>query len=328
MSETILLTGGNGFVGSHVAEALLEAGYRVRCLLRKHSQLSWIETLPVDVQRADYFDPNALRRVLDGCSAILHFAGATKAPDDVAFMKANAETTRALLDAAASACPDLKLFLFCSSQAALGPSPTLDPLSEEAPPHPLTAYGRSKLEAEKICRQFADKLPISIIRPPAVYGPRDVDILIFFKAIRWGISPSIGTGNRYLSMVYVKDVANITMKLLEKKPQEFGIYHATDGTVHDWDEISRSIAVALKKHPVQLRIPTWGALAISKIASSWASATGRIATLNREKLDDIMQSYWLMSSQKATDELGYQPDYSLDRGVGETAAWYQQMRWI
>jgi nucleoside-diphosphate-sugar epimerase len=277
MSDPILLTGGNGFVGSHVAEKLLEAGYNLRCLLRKHSKLSWIETLPVDIQRADYFDPNALRNAIKGCRAILHFGGATKAPNEVAYMKANGETVKVLLEAAAAACPDLELFLYCSSQAALGPSQTMDLLTEEAPTHPISIYGRSKLEGEKHCRAFENKFPITIIRSPAIYGPRDTDVLIYFRAIKWGISPSIGRGNRFLSMVNGLDVANVTRLIVDKMPQGFNLYHVTDGEIHNWENVGRTIAEAMGKRPIRVSVPVGTAVLISKIASGWASALGRMA---------------------------------------------------
>lgn len=328
MSRPILVTGANGFVGSHVVETLLHAGYNLRCMLRPHSWPQWIETLPVDIQRADYSDPNALRKVLTGCDAVLHFGGATKAKDERAYLRANAETTRALIEAAADACPNLSLFLLCSSQAALGPSPSLDPLGEEAPPHPVSTYGMSKLAGEKICYEYKGRFPIVILRPPAIYGPRDKDILIFFRAIRWGISPSIGKGDRYVSLVHAADVAGITRLLLDRKPQGFAIYHVTDGRVHRWDDVSAVIAETLDRRPIRVRVPIGLALAVSKVLSGWASVAGRLATLNREKMAEILQHYWLISSKKAEEELGYQAKYDLNRGIAETARWYREHGWL
>lgn len=328
MSRSVLVTGGNGFVGSHVVEELLDAGYKVRCLLRTHSRPNWIETLPVDISRVDYFDPNALRNAISGCDAILHFGGATKAKDKEAFFRANADTTRALIEAAADACPGLSLFLYCSSQAALGPSPSLDPLKEDAPPQPISTYGWSKLAGERICRERAGSFPIVIIRPPAVYGPRDKDVLIFFKIVRWGISPSLGRGDRYISLVHAKDIARITRLIIEKAPRDFTVYHVTDGVVHRWDGVLAALAQALGKRPLNVNVPIGLAIAASKLASGWASATGRLATFNREKLGELLQNYWLISSQKAERELGYKPEYDLQKGMEQTARWYREHNWL
>jgi nucleoside-diphosphate-sugar epimerase len=324
----VLVTGGNGFVGSHVVEKLLDVGYNVRCLLRRHSQPQWIESLPVDIQRVDYFDANELRGSVSGVEAVFHFAGATKAKDEAAYFRANAETTRCLIEAAADACPDLKLFLLCSSQAALGPSPTLDPLAEESPPQPLTAYGRSKLEAENICREFAHKIPVTVVRPPAVYGPRDRDILIFFKAVWWGFSPRIGREARYLSLVSAMDVARISRLILERKPDGFRIYHVTDGDVHTWDEVSQTIAQVMGRRPVRITVPVSIAAAVGRLISGWSSLIGRTATLNKEKINEILQPYWLMSSQKAEVELDYHPKYKLQAGIKETVRWYIERGWL
>lgn len=328
MNAPVLVTGGNGFVGSHVVEALLEAGYKVRCLLRPHSRPQWIETLPVEIKRADFADPNELRTVLEGCQTVLHFGGATKAPDREAYLRANAFTSQALLEAAIHACPDLKLFLLCSSQAALGPSPSLDPLSEDAPQRPITDYGKSKLAAEEHCRQYEGRFPIVILRPPAVYGPRDRDVLIFFRTIRWGISPVMGKSERYFSLVHVLDVARITRMIVEKQTTDFRIYHVTDGAVHRWDEVAQAIARAVDKRPVRIRVPLGLAFGISKILSRWSALGGRMTTLNRDKLADILQQYWLISSRRVEEELGFKPEWDLEEGVEMTARWYKEHGWL
>ncbi|TKJ41681.1 hypothetical protein CEE37_03695 [candidate division LCP-89 bacterium B3_LCP] len=328
MNRPVLVTGGNGFVGSHVVEELLQEGYSVRCLLRPHSRPDWIETLPVDIVRTDYSDLNSLREAISGCEAILHFGGATKAKNKESYFDANARTTGNLLEAATDVCPDLSLFLFCSSQAAVGPSPSLDPLDENAPPHPISAYGWSKMTAEKICLESQAKFPLCIVRPSAVYGPRDKDILIFFKAMRWGIAPAIGRGERYLSMVYVKDIARLCGLILKKKPQGTQIFHVTDGDMHRWSTISDTIAEAMDKRPLRVNVPVGLTVLIGKILSGYANFAGRIATLNREKIDDILQNYWLISSDKAQKELGFKPKYKLSDGVEETVRWYREHGWL
>jgi nucleoside-diphosphate-sugar epimerase len=328
MSTPILVTGANGFVGSHVVEELLQHGYSVRCLLRTHSQPNWIETLPVDIQRVDYFDPNALRKAVSGSEAILHFGGATKAKDKEAFFHANTRTTKALLSAAADACPDLTLFLFCSSQAALGPSPSLDPLDESAPVQPISDYGWSKMAAEKLCREYEERFPIVILRPPAVYGPRDKDILIFFKTIRWGISPTIGRGERYISLVHAGDIAQISRLILHKPQRGMRIYHVTDGDVHRWSQVLDAIAEAMDKRPIHIAVPTGLAVFISRVVSGFASAAGRLSTMNREKLNEVLQNYWLISSRRAEEELGYRPKFKLEEGITDTVRWYREHRWL
>jgi len=331
VKPTVALTGANGFIGSRLAEELLSAGYAVRCLLRPQSRLQWIESLPVDLARVSYGDPEALARALEGCMAVLHFGGATKAPNRDAYFMANAETTHRLLEASARACPGLELFLLCSSQAALGPSPGLDPLSEDAPPHPLTAYGQSKLEAERICREWEGRLPVAVLRPPAVYGPRDKDIFIFFQLINRWISPSIGPRERYFSLVHVEDVAQVARLILEQRAasrERMRIYHVTDGAVRRWSEVAQAVAAALDRRPVTVRVPLGVAAAVGRIAGGWSRLAGRVATLNADKLKDIMQQYWLMSCDRTQADLGYVPRWDLASGIAMTARWYKEKGWL
>jgi nucleoside-diphosphate-sugar epimerase len=328
MRGLVALTGANGFIGSHVAEVLLDAGYAVRCLLRPQSDPRWVDTLPVDIQRIHYGDPLSVRRAVAGCQAILHFGGATKAADREGYFKANAATTQALLDAAAHAGSDFRLFLLCSSQAALGPSPGIDPLSEDAPPHPITPYGESKLAAEKMCREYEGRFPIAVLRPPAVYGPRDRDILIFFKLVKCWISPTIGGKDRFFSLVHGRDVARAARMILDGDITGLRIYHVTDGVLHRWSEVADTIARVLNRRPFHLRIPLPLAVAVSRLAARGSSLAGRIATLNRDKLEDLLQPYWIISSRRIEEELGFQPTYDLESGLEMTAAWYRERGWI
>lgn len=328
MKDPVALTGANGFIGSHVAEVLLDAGYAVRCLLRPQSDPRWVDTLPVDIQRIHYGDPLSVRRAVEGCQAILHFGGATKAADRQGYFRANVAPTQALLDAAAHARPDLRLFLLCSSQAALGPSPGIDPLSEDAPPHPITPYGESKLAAEKICREYEGRFPIAILRPPAVYGPRDRDILIFFKLVKYGISPVIGKKDRFFSLVHGRDAAKAARMILDRGVTGVRIYHVTDGVLHRWSEVADAIARALNRRPLRIRIPLPWAVGFSRFAAHWSALSGRIATLNRDKLKDLMQPYWIISSRRIEEELGFQPSYDLEFGLEMTATWYRERGWM
>jgi dihydroflavonol-4-reductase len=327
MKEMVLLTGGNGFIGSHIAELLIQTGYPVRCLLRPQSKPSWISSLPVEITRLNYGNTEALDQAVYGCTSIIHFGGATKASNEAAYLDANVETTRALLEALKRNKSKAQ-FILCSSQAALGPSPTIKPLRETAEPHPISVYGKSKLLAENLCQQYQDLFPISVIRPPAVYGPRDRDILIFFKFIQRGISPTIGKGERYLSLVNALDIAMFVTSLLEKRPAGVNIYQITDGVPHTWSEISEAIATALGKKPLRITIPVGIAASIGKTMSLWSSVSGRLATLNREKLAEILQSYWLMDSHKAETDVGFQPKWDLKSGVEMTAQWYKDQGWL
>jgi Nucleoside-diphosphate-sugar epimerases len=201
------VTGGTGFIGSHTVEQLIAEGFHVRCLIRPHqTNLRWLQGLPVDLVKGDLLNSASILKSIEDAEYIIHIAGTTKAKRKSEFFTGNVTTTNNLL-LAASQLKHLKKFCFISSLTAVGPSPTGIPLNETAPCHPITAYGKSKLEAERLCKNYSEKLPIVIIRPPAVFGPRDTDILEIFKWVNHGLKPILGSSAKTLSLVYAPDLA-------------------------------------------------------------------------------------------------------------------------
>src|SRR5512143_719814 len=184
-----LLTGASGFIGSHLADALLAHGYSVRVLLRRSSSLEWLEDQRLERVYGDLFDKEALRMAVSDVDYVYHLAGLTKAKKREEYFRANHLGTKNLLEAVQEKAPRLQRFVHVSSQAAVGPSPTVAPIDETAPAKPITSYGQSKWAAEQECRQFSRHLPVTIVRPPAVFGPRDRDILEFFRSASRGILP-------------------------------------------------------------------------------------------------------------------------------------------
>src|SRR5208283_1189048 len=179
----ILITGATGFIGSHLADALHNKGYQLRCLVRTTSSHEWIKHLPVEYAYGGLFDTKALNKAVENVDYIYHVAGLTKAKSRAEYFHGNHIATKNLLDAVLIANPNIKRFVHISSQAAVGPSAGGIPINEQTPFHPITAYGESKMEAEKECLGRMNKLPITITRPPAVYGPRDKDVFAFFDTM-------------------------------------------------------------------------------------------------------------------------------------------------
>ncbi len=188
----VLITGATGFIGSHLAEELHRKGYKLRCLVRKTSNLRWLKHLPIEYIYGDLFDAEMLRRSVEGVDYVYHVAGVTKAKNREEYFRGNHLGTRNLLDAVREVKPDLKRFILVSSLAAVGPSLNGQPVDETTHYHPITSYGESKMEAEKECLQLTDSIPVTVVRPPAVYGPRDKDIFAFFDTMNKGLQPMIG----------------------------------------------------------------------------------------------------------------------------------------
>ena len=328
------VTGGTGFIGSHLVEQLVDQGYHVTCLIRKTSNLRWLNHLltakspQVELVMGNLHDSDVLAQHVRDADLVFHLAGLTKAPDAATYDRVNAGGTERLIEACLGARTNLDRFVYCSSLAAVGPSCDATPNTEDVTPQPLTDYGSSKLKGEMVVREYADRLPITIIRPPAVYGPRDADIFLFFQMINRGVVPILGDADKLLSLVHVKDlVAGIYMAAVSERA--IGeTYFLTDGDIHTWMEIERIIADALEKYTFKVKVPFFLLDFLSIVTEAAAKITRQTPTLNRQKVRDLKQRFWICDSTKAQKELGYRPNYFLEKGIQETADWYRANGWL
>ena len=323
-----LVTGANGFVGSHVTEALLARGYRVRCMVRRSSDLSYIQGLPVEWAYADLRQGEALRQACQSVDLVCHCAALTRALDEETFYQVNTRGVLALAQAAVDADPGPERFLFVSSQAALGPSRGPDDvLDESSPPQPITWYGQSKWAAEQALQDLSERLPLTIVRPAAVFGPRDRDFFAYFSLVKWGLSLKLGRQGRRISLIYVHDLVDLIVSALEKEAAWGQTYLGTAYTC-SYTQFSASIAQALNKQPLVITVPTMLLTPIAFWSRIQGKLTGRPALLNDQRVLDMRQRYWLCSGEKARRELGFVPKYDLGAAVQETVDWYQENHWL
>ncbi len=253
--DEVLVTGANGFVGSHICEALIKAGFSVRALVRKTSDLTNIKDLPLKLIYGDLNDAPSLLAAVTGVRVIINNAGLVKAinPDD--FQRVNCGGTENILSAIKQCNPGISKLIHISSTAASGPSPDNYPINEEHPPGPLTAYGRSKLAGEMAVLAQKDSIPSVVLRPCAVYGPRDQEMYSFFKAIKLGVKPHFGSGENYINFTYVKDLADAVVKAISSKVPSGSIYFVAEKRSYSYSEASDIIAQILKKKTFNLRVP-------------------------------------------------------------------------
>jgi len=322
----LLITGASGFVGYHLIEAALAAGYDVSAAVRGTSRTEHIRHLPVTFTSPDLHDADSLKREIaqNGYDYIIHAAGVTKARDEQHYNEVNAGYTANLAEAAA-AFP-VKKFVFISSLAALGPLPYTEqqPITEAHTPGPVTGYGRSKLLAEQRLSGIAG-LPLVVLRPTAVYGPRERDILIMFRTLNRGLEPYIGRGAQYLSFVYVKDLAEVTIRALSSgAPGD--VYNISDGRVYDRYALADITKRLLQKKTVKFHVPMGMVRMIAGVMEG-LSRNGMPA-LNREKLQELAAENWSCSIEKARRELAYEPAYDLEAGLAETLQWYKANNWL
>jgi nucleoside-diphosphate-sugar epimerase len=336
MAELVLVTGSSGFVGSHLVEALLVEGYRVRCMVRRTSDLRWLRHLrresteagQVEWVYADVTDLAAVREAVDGVDAVCHFGALTRAADEATYRRVNAGGTETMLAACADAAPGLERFVYCSSTTATGPANGQRPRVESEPPQPLTYYGRSKLAAEKAVRRYADRLPVTILRPAPVFGPRDRDFLTYFQLVKWHLRLRLGREPRWLSLIYVHDLVRLTLCALEDPAAVDQAYFACDGGAYTWDDIAAEIEKVMGRRTLKVVVPEVALVPMSLAATALGHLTGKTPLLHDQRLIEIRQRAWLFSIDKAQRELGFEPAYQLPEALAETVAWYQQEGWL
>ena len=323
-----LVTGSTGFIGSHLVEKLLQHDYQVKCLIRSATKIEYIEKLPVEFVKADFYNMESLEAAVSGVDYVFHLGGVTKSKDQQGYFKGNYETTRNLLASVSIKNPQLKRFLFASSLTAVGPGKNLVPVDETTPYHPITTYGRSKMEAEKECLAKISEIPITIVRPPAVYGPREKDIYAFFKSVDGHFIPLSGFTRKALSFVHAYDLVDGIIAAAEHPRAVGEIYFLSNKETYDWQQFGEIAKRILGKWALNLRIPEFALYAVAAISESIARLRGKAALINIEKARDGVQTNWLCSPKKAEAELGFRTKLSLEDGIENTIRWYKDNGWL
>jgi nucleoside-diphosphate-sugar epimerase len=330
MSEIVLVTGSTGFIGMRLLRRLAEEGEKVRVFLRPESNGG---ALPegVEVVRGRFDDPDALAGAVRGVDRIVHLAGVTKALDEAGYDAGNVMPVRNLLAAAREHNSGLKRFLLVSSLTVAGPaSEGVCGVGEHDIPAPVSAYGRSKLRAEALCMEYSSALPVTIVRPPAVYGPGDRDVLQVFQMLAKGVLISAGSVARQrFSMIYVDDLVCGMMMAARSDRSAGRTYYITSPCSYSWDEL---IAVA---QPVfgltkmyKLSLPKPFVFFVGMVIGAAGSLRGTVPLINRDKANELVQDYWVCSPEQAEIDLGFTAETTLEEGVAKTIAWYRSKGWL
>jgi nucleoside-diphosphate-sugar epimerase len=328
MKEKLLITGASGFLGYHLIEQALLQDYEVYAGVRKSSVTAHLLNNAVHLLEINLADIDATKKILEqeGITHIIHAAGLTRAKTEEDYNFSNAVLTRNLAIAAMGAQTTIKKFVFTSSLAALGPSANGEPVKENDTPRPLTWYGKSKLLAEKYLGEITN-LPLIGLRPTAVYGPREKDLLLLIKSVSRGLEVYIGSNEQKLSFVYVKDLAAVTLDCLSSK-MNHEFYNIADGGVYNRYAFADAAKKATGKKTIRLQLPL---ALIKKVAAGMDmlySRSRNVPVLNREKLKELTAEDWSCSIEKSRRDLGFQPQFDLEHGMAETVQWYKSNHWL
>jgi dihydroflavonol-4-reductase len=322
MALKALVTGGTGFIGSHLVQTLVSKNWDVTCLVRPTSRTGLLKKFPVNFIVQETNNQRILESAVKGQDYIFHLAGRIRPASRATYDEANHQLTRNLVEACLSQNPGISRFVYLSSIAAAGPSFTGQYSVESQTPSPTSEYGRTKLKGEMAVRDAWDSIPATIIRPPNVYGPRQQETELLIKLISKRIVPILKERGETTSLIYVRDlVEGIIQAALSPKTQK-QIYYLTDGKGYSW----RELILTIKKHALgnSLFFPLYEeAIFFAALLTDVVMATGLVRVFfGRKVWRSMIQTPWLFSTSKAEKEFGFHTNYTLEEGIKETVSYY------
>lgn len=318
------MTGASGFIGGHLAEELARGGDEVFCLVRKTSDTRWLEKLNVKYAEGELRTKESLRRAVKGMDYIYHLGAVINAPDWETYHDVNTKGTQNLIEACLEEAPEIRKFVFVSSIAACGPSEPGRRLNEDDPCRPVSDYGRSKHLAEQIVLSYKDRLPVSIIRPPNVLGPRQKELFESIKLIRKRIMPLIGTGKPQTSLASVEDVIKAVLLVAEREQSRGRVYFVTDGRDYAWPEIAGAIAEFMGIKKFILKVPYGLQYFVAFLSEIIGRFRGKASWVSRQFIVATRKYDWLYDSSKIENELGFRAGLDMRAAIRKTIDWYRE----
>ncbi len=325
----VLVTGASGFIGSTLVKQLNEKKWDVRVLLRKTSSVEGLKGLSYEIVYGSLTDFESLKRACTGIDVVIHLAGVTSAKTRSDYFKMNADGVALLVEACEQVNPTLKRFLLVSSLAAAGPSYNGVPRTERDQEQPVSWYGESKKEGELFLEK--SRLRYTIIRPPAVYGPRDRGVFQFIQPISKNILPvipPITTGEKKFSFVYVDDLCSGIIESLSSDVTLNQVYFLCEDHIYSYSEMTRLVSQCLRKKPFKITVPLWLLKALAFLGTFYGKVTHKTPMLNLDKFNELVADYWICSNEKAKKDFNYQTRWPLSKGLSKTIRWYQENSWL
>jgi nucleoside-diphosphate-sugar epimerase len=324
LPKPISITGGTGFVGSHLVDTLCAAGINPRVLVRNPESPRWIANSPVDWIAGSLADTQALRRLVDGAGSVIHLAGVLRAGREKDFDTGNRLGTANVVAAMREVAGSARL-VYVSSLAAVGPSPTPEGLGPEVEPAPISWYGRSKLGAEREARSWTDGGGWVILRPPAIYGPRDSDVFEFFRMANRGLVALPG-GERWLTVAWVGDVVRA---ILAAATSDAGsLFHLGEPEPLRLDDLISKLCDAGGVRARVVRVPPLLVSGAGAIGSALQRLGWRRLALTSDKSRELLARHWTARTADSLETLGIKASKFFRDGVETAWIWYRNQGWL
>lgn len=321
------VTGGTGFIGSHLVEELLRRGAdEVRCLVR--TRRKWLEGLPIREVHGDLFDEALIAEAVRGVDCVYHNAGVTRARDDDVLWQANVETTLRLMEVLARVNPGVRRVVVTSTLAVVGRCADRV-ATEESALRPLSRYGASKARMEEALSVWRDRLPVTIVRPPTVYGPREADLFALFRMASKGIYPVAGnTREPTMSLVHIADLVQGMMAAAETPAAVGETFFLGGEMFYSWRDLKEATMAALGRKAITVSVPPTLVSMLGAVVEEVSRPGGMLPPFHREKAREIRYACKMCSIDKARRLLDYSPAVPLKQGVADAIAWYRAQGWL
>lgn len=329
--KKILITGASGFIGSFLVEEALNSGYEVYAGIRKSSNIEYLSDPRIKFIELDFSDIDSMTRKISDFpyfDFVIHSAGLTKAKKKEDYFISNFHYSKNIIEVLIRLNRIPEKFVYMSSLAAYGPGDPsmLDSVKSSDTPRPVTSYGKSKLETEKYLSRLSG-FPYIIIRPTAVYGPREKDLFKVFQLINKNIELILGFRKQHLTFVYVKDLVEAVFQTMESEIINRG-YFISDGNVYDGKMFGKIIKKQLDKKTIRIQIPILLIRLVAGLMETTKYITRKQPVLNLEKVNELECVSWICDVKALQEDLNYIPRYDLNRGIQETTEWYKQAKWL
>ena len=329
----ILVTGASGFIGSFIVEEALRQGMETWAAVRPSSSRKYLQDERIHFINLNLSSKEELISQLDGheFDYVVHAAGATKCLHVDDFYRVNTEGTKNLADAIIALKMPIKRFVFVSSLSIFGAIREKQPyqeITEHDTPKPNTAYGKSKLKAERYLDSLGIGFPYIILRPTGVYGPREKDYFLMAKSIKQHIDFSVGFKRQDITFVYVQDVVQAVFLSLNHGKNGRKNF-LSDGEVYQSETFSDLLHHELDDTwLLRIKAPIWVLRLVTFFGEYIGRMTGKMSALNNDKYNILKQRNWRCDIEPAVDELGFHPRYKLKQGVKLAVEWYKKNGWL